>query len=119
VDPAEAMRDFYATLYSEENEARPELDEFMESIVVGAYSVRQEVDEMLSKYSANWKVDRMALVDRNVLRLAIYELKYSKTPAPVVIDQAIELARKFSGEEAARFVNGILDAYWKTKASET
>lgn len=117
VDPAEAVRDYYGTLYSEENESRPDVDEFMEALVVGTYSVREEIDELIGRFAEHWKVERMAMVDRNVLRLAIFEIKYNRTPAAIVIDQAIELARKFSGDEAARFINGVLDAFWKSESA--
>jgi N utilization substance protein B len=59
----------------------------------------------------------MSIVDRNVLRLAIYEMKFLATPAAVIIDEAIELARRFSGDESARFVNGVLDGFRKAAES--
>jgi N utilization substance protein B len=59
---------------------------------------------------ADWRMERMPAVDRNILRLAVYEMTRGGTPAPVTIDEALELARKFSGEESVQFVNGVLDA---------
>ena len=60
--------------------------------------------------SENWRLERMPAVDRNILRLAVYEMTDLETPAPVVIDEALELARQFSGDESVSFINGVLDA---------
>ena len=68
-----------------------------------------EIDALLETAADNWRLSRMAVVDRTVLRLGAYELLAGAAPPAVVIDEAIELARTFSGEEAARFVNGVLD----------
>ena len=67
-----------------------------------------------SKLSENWKFERLAAVDRNILRLAIYEIRFGTAPVKVVIDEALELAKKFSSEEAPGFLNGVLDAAYKT-----
>jgi N utilization substance protein B len=67
-------------------------------------------DNLVEKLSENWRLDRLAAVDRNILRLSIYELRSGTAPAKVVIDEALELARKFSSAEAPAFLNGILDA---------
>ncbi len=72
-----------------------------------------ELDAVLSEHASNWRVERMAVVDRNILRLASYELLHSDTPAPVVIDEAIELARRFGADTSPAFVNGVLDAVAK------
>ena len=71
------------------------------------------MDAVITRRSDNWKLERMPVVDRNILRLAAWELMRTQTPPAVVIDQAIELARRFSGDESARFVNGVLDALRK------
>jgi transcription antitermination protein NusB len=113
VSPEDALRDYYASLYSEENEARPEPDYFLETLALGAHSRRDELDAMIGAAAENWKVDRMPVVDRNVLRMALYELLHAGTPVAVVIDEAIEVARRYSGDDAARFVNGVLDAIAK------
>ena len=113
VTPEDALRDYFHTLYTEESEERPEADPCMELLLFGAYEEREWLDAQIARRSANWKLERMPVVDRNILRLAAYEMLRTETPAPVVIDQAIELARRFSGEESARFVNGVLDAMRK------
>jgi transcription antitermination protein NusB len=74
-----------------------------------------EVDEQISKHAEHWRMERMPAVDRNILRLAVYEIKRGGTPAAVAIDEALELARKFSNEESVQFVNGVLDAVHKEK----
>ena len=107
----QVISSFYETLYSEEGE-KPALarDEFMEELVTGTSKMTPAIDERIVAKSENWKLDRMPVVDRNILRLAIYEMSRQETPAAVVIDEALELARQFSGEESVGFVNGILDA---------
>ena len=72
-----------------------------------------DIDHRISEKSENWKLERMPIVDRNILRMAIYEMSRQETPAAVVIDEALELAKQFSGEESVSFINGILDAVHK------
>jgi N utilization substance protein B len=69
-----------------------------------------EVDERIRSRAEHWRIDRMATVDRNVLRLAVYEFLYEPTPRTVAINEALEVARRFSTFEATQFINGILDA---------
>jgi N utilization substance protein B len=83
---------------------------FAEELALGVVAHRDELDACISEHARNWRVDRMAAVDRNVLRLAAYELLHTGTPASVVLDEAIELARDFGGERSPSFVNGVLDA---------
>ena len=107
---AQAISSFYETLYSDEEKLAPGRDEFMEELVTGTSQMATAIDDRIVAKSENWKLDRMPVVDRNILRLAIYEMSRQETPAAVVIDEALELARQFSGEESVGFVNGILDA---------
>ena len=113
IGPEDAMRDYYHTLYTEESEELPPPDPFMEQLLFGTYQEQELLDALITRRSENWKLERMPLVDRNLLRLASWELLRTETPPAVVIDQAIELARRFSGDESARFVNGVLDALRK------
>lgn len=107
----EAIDSFYATLTSEEDTPRrAEPDTFMEALVIGASEQAVAIDSRISQKSEHWRLDRMAAVDRNLLRLAIFEMTGLGTPAAVVIDEALELARQFSGDESVSFINGILDA---------
>ncbi len=88
----------------------------MEELIRGTVDKTAEIDQRLIAHSENWRLERMPAVDRNVLRLAIFELLNGKTPAPVVIDEALELTRKFAGDESVPFVNGVLDAVRKDLA---
>jgi N utilization substance protein B len=106
----QAIASFYETLYTEEEEERPEQDHFMEELAKGTSEMAAAIDHRISAKSENWKLERMPIVDRNILRLAIYEMSRQDTPAAVVIDEALELARQFSGDESVSFINGILDA---------
>jgi N utilization substance protein B len=106
----ESITGLYHTLITEDNPGWPEPDPFMETLSRGVASNIEWVDECISARSENWRLERMATVDRNILRLAVYEMTEIGTPAPVVIDEALELARQFSGEESVSFINGVLDA---------
>jgi transcription antitermination protein NusB len=88
-------------------------DAFMEELVHGTSAMAPDIDHRISEKSAHWKLERMPVVDRNILRLAIYEMSRHDTPAAVVIDEALELARQFSGDESVAFINGVLDAVHK------
>jgi N utilization substance protein B len=95
----------------EGDEADAETLEFARALALGAIERRDALDGLIQERAANWAMNRMAAVDRNVLRLAAYELTARPdTPLGVVIDEAIEIVRKYSTEEATRFVNGVLDA---------
>jgi len=89
---------------------------FAERLVQGVLDHKNELDRLIGKYATNWKVSRMQVVDRNILRMGAYELLWlDEVPAKVTVNEAIELAKDFGDEEAAKFVNGILD---KVLASE-
>ena len=120
----ETIHAFYDTLRAEgapeaaeepddEDPPRDGRDEFMEELVNGASAMAPAIDLRISEKSAHWKLERMPIVDRNILRLAIYEMSRHDTPAAVVIDEALELARQFSGDESVSFINGVLDAVHK------
>ncbi|MFK7894283.1 MAG: transcription antitermination factor NusB [Myxococcota bacterium] len=86
---------------------------FARQLVDGVVGLGEQLDEILGQHARNWRVSRMAVVDRNVLRLAIYELRESDTPIAVVIDEAVDLARRFGSDTSPPFVNGVLDAVAK------
>ncbi len=98
---------YYDTLYEEEH---PERDPFVAELVRGAVEYAAEVDERIVRHAEHWRMERMPAVDRNILRLAVYEMTRGGTPAAVAIDEALELARRFSSEESVQFINGVLDA---------
>src|SRR5579871_4485532 len=117
----DAISSLYETLDSEAETAtgkkdgvrKQRRDPFMEELARGASSMASEIDQRISTKSENWKLERMPAVDRNILRLAIYEMSQQPTPPAVVIDEALELARQFSGEDSVSFINGVLDAVHK------
>lgn len=83
---------------------------FAEPLIRGALDHRDEIDACISKFARNWSLKRMAAVDRNVLRLAVYEMLHREDIPPVVsINEAVDIAKKFSTEDSGKFVNGILD----------
>lgn len=92
----------------------PELDErtreFANNLVVGAIRDLETIDDRIRTRAEHWRIERMAIVDRNILRLAVFEFLFSDTPHTVVINEALEIARRFSSYEATQFINGILDA---------
>ena len=98
--------------------AEPEVEGFARSLFEGAVEHQQELDRLVRGHAEHWRLERMAAVDRNILRVAIYELLYHpEIPPAAVINEALEIARRFSGEDSVEFVNGILDAVLKTLPS--
>jgi len=91
--------------------------EFANELFEGTVQQASALDELIAKVAENWRLERLAAIDRNILRLAIYEMRAGETPATVVIDEALELAKKFSSAEAPAFLNGVLDAARKSLAS--
>jgi N utilization substance protein B len=89
--------------------AEREVQELAELLVRGVHRERLALDERIEGASTNWRVDRMARVDRNALRLAVFELVETDVPVKVIINEAIELAKKFGSESSGAFVNGVLD----------
>jgi N utilization substance protein B len=83
---------------------------FANNLVLGTLRNRDSIDDKIRTRAEHWRIERMAIVDRNVLRLAVYEFLYEDTPHTVVINEALEIARRFSTFEATQFINGILDA---------
>src|SRR5687768_14223033 len=84
--------------------------DFANGLVRGTLEHNDSIDEKIRTRAEHWRIERMAIVDRNVLRLAVYEFLYEDTPHTVVINEALEIARRFSTFEATQFINGILDA---------
>jgi transcription antitermination protein NusB len=83
---------------------------FCKHLVEGTFPRIKEIDEILKRYTENWDIQRMAIIDRNILRLAAFEILIdTETPVSVIIDEAIEIAKSFSTQDSGKFVNGILD----------
>ncbi len=89
---------------------------FANQLFEGASHDSAALDQLISKHAENWRLERLAAIDRAILRLAIHEMRATDTPAKVVINEAVDLAKKYSSDDAGGFVNGILDAYRKTIA---
>lgn len=104
-DPKEILETFWKV-----NETASKNRAYAEFLFLKAFENQAQIDELIGRHAQHWRMERMAVVDRNVLRMAVGELLYGETPQIVVIDQAIEIARKFSTDESTQFVNGILDA---------
>ena len=101
----------------EDPDARRRAVAYAKSLARGALEHRDEIDELIRRQAENWRLERMPAVDRNILRLAIYEFLYEDdVPKLVVLDEAIELAKKFGAQESGRFVNGVLDGLLKTRS---
>ena len=110
MSPEEAFEGYYSSLGVPEGTTRVPRDIFLEELVRGTMGRLAEIDPLIQKHAAHWRLERMPMVDRNILRLAVYEMVVTDTPGPVLIDEALELARQYSGEESVHFVNGVLDA---------
>ena len=90
------------------------MDEFAKRIVEGVFEHAREVDQLIERFSENWRLDRMTLVDRNILRMAIFELLYcSEIPPKVTLNEAIDLGKRYGSEDSGSFINGILDRIQK------
>lgn len=108
-DPGSALE-----LHWKGRDVDPASRAFAEAIVHGAIADAVRIDSLIRSSSENWRIEHMATVDRNVIRVAIYELLHEpSTPSAVVIDEAIEIAKRYGGEESGEFVNGVLDAVRK------
>jgi N utilization substance protein B len=109
--PAEDVR---KTFWKGRGEVEREVQGFAEDIFRVAQDRSADIDKLIASHAENWRVDRMAAVDRNVLRAAVAEMMgFPATPRAVIINEAIEIARKFSSPESAQFINGVLDSIGK------
>jgi len=107
------------TYWQEKENISQEVQEFADRIVHGINNDIDDIDKKISKYATNWQLKRMAVVDRNILRIGVFELLFaSDIPPKVTINEAVELAKKYGDVESSKFVNGILDKIHKTEISE-
>lgn len=105
--------------YWENRKTPEEIKEYSTWLVKGIAAHQEKIDRNIQSVSEHWRISRMALIDRNILRMAVFELLYEENLAPaIVINEAIEIARRYSGDEAVTFVNGILDAIRKNMDKE-
>ena len=104
--------------FEEWRNAAESVREFADKLLRGTLAKRDEIDEELGRQTTHWRLERLAAVDRNILRLAMYELIFeTETPHAVVIDEAIEIAKKYGTKDSGRFVNGVLDGFVKRRAA--
>jgi N utilization substance protein B len=102
------------TFWAERSEVGDEVQGFADDLFRIATDRNQQIDQLIESHAAHWRMERMAAVDRNILRAAVAEfLGYPSTPRAVVINEAIEIARKFSSPESVQFINGVLDSVGK------
>ena len=107
----QTLEELLRTYWGEMSEAKEDVREFADRLVIGTIAHMAEVDGLVGSRAEHWRIERMAIVDRNLLRLAVFEFLYEpQTPKTVVINEALEIARRFSTFEATQFINGVLDS---------
>lgn len=111
-DPARVEKLFWKSARASDSTRQ-----FAEELFQGAVAEVAALDQIVDKFADNWRLERLAAIDRSILRLAVYEMRRGATPPKVVIDEALELAKKFSSAESPAFLNGILDAAFKSLAT--
>lgn len=102
-------------------EFAPEFDDggFINHLIEGVIAQLKTIDQLIAKFAPEWPLDQITIIDRNILRLGVYELKFDENiPAKVAINEAIELAKTFGGESSGKFVNGVLGAIYKDAGEE-
>src|SRR6476660_6497319 len=110
----DAVEQIVATFFQNQPEESEAVIDFARSLVTRTIEHVEEIDRLIQRHAEHWRLDRMATVDRNLLRLATQEfMSDRKTPKTVVINEAIEIARRFSAQESPQFINGILDSIKK------
>ncbi len=114
------QRDFREEALEKLLEEQPTDDPYVRSCIQGLEEKLPEIDRIITERAEGWRLERLHSVDRNILRLAVYELCYrGDVPPQVVIDEAVELAKKYGGEHSPVFINGILDRIWKERAQRS
>ena len=93
---------------------------YAKKLLDGVLGRKEEINQLIDRYAENWRLERMSVIDRNILRLAVFELHYlDDVPASVAINEAVEIAKRYSTDDSGPFINGILDAMAKDKVSGT
>lgn len=114
------LEELIQSFWEENPESSEDIRRFAEMLVRGSLERREEIDAIVLKATENWQLDRMAVIDRSILRFATYELLYVEDiPRKVTINEAVDLAKKFSQEESGKFVNGVLDKINHTEKCRT
>jgi N utilization substance protein B len=119
IDLVNAKLEQMVTDFQPFQQCLPSIQDFSLDLVKRTLNNRQAIDELLAQCAQNWRIERMAIIDRNILRLSICELLYfPDIPGSVTINEAVEIAKKYGSEESSKFVNGILDAIARGKCPE-
>jgi transcription antitermination protein NusB len=119
VSMLEVMQTYWMPGLSDDQPLSDDLRQFATKLTNGVAATVEQIDPMIAEAAENWRIERMAVMDRIILRLAVYEfLHQPETPSRVIINEALELARTFSTDDAVRFINGILDSIRRTLARE-
>jgi N utilization substance protein B len=114
------QRDFRSVSLTELLEEQPTDDPYVREVIGGLEEKLPEIDRIIAQRAEGWRLERLHSVDRNILRLAVYELCYREDiPPQVAINEAVELAKKYGGEHSPAFINGILDRIWKERAQRS
>ncbi len=114
-DPKKCIDVFWQNHEPVEGEIRT----FADGLVTGVYNNKELIDELISTYTTNWQLKRMAVIDRNILRFATYELLFMEdVPPKVSINEAIDIAKKYGDKDSGKFVNGVLDKINKTEGKK-
>jgi len=101
-------------LFLKQNSSKDDVESFMRGLVFSLLDKVKEIDEVIQKYSDHWVLDRMTVIDRNILRMGVCELLFDfSTPPKVVINEAIDIAKKYGNEDSPEFINGVLDKVFK------
>jgi len=107
------------SFWEAEKEQTQEVKDFAQRLVFGIQQNRDKIDDKISSYATNWQLKRMAVIDRNILRMGVFELFYAPDiPPKVTINEAVELAKKYGDLESSKFVNGVLDKMHKTEIAQ-
>jgi len=115
----ESSEETAAKFWENNTEVSDVVEDFAEAIVLGVEKNKEKINEMISSCADNWKIDRMAAIDRNIMRIAVYELLFTEeVPPKVAINEAIEMAKKFGDKDSSKFVNGILDKISRKNAAK-
>lgn len=118
IDITKDSPDNLLSAFWEDKKTESEVRDFATALVKGTVENMQKIDDIITKYASNWKLKRMAVVDRNVLRLSAYELLYREDiPPKVAINEAVDLAKKYGDVDSGKFVNGVLDRINKEEAT--
>ena len=111
------LTDFWKSPFNEREAAEDQVKDFANALVKGTFEHLEDIDKLISTYAKNWQLKRMAVIDKNIIRMGAFELLFLKdTPPKVALNEAVELAKRYGDIESSKFVNGILDRINKEKA---